>query len=92
MSTPKKNNPKPTPEELQNELQALIVKGKKDGMIKAADLNTLLEKMDLSPEKIEDIYDRFETMNIQIMAAELDLGDEWRKIRDEILVFKQQTS
>ena len=74
MST--KKNPKPTPEELQASLQALIVQGKKDGMIKAADLNTLLEKMDLSPEKIEEIYDRFEAMNIQIMAAELELGDD----------------
>ena len=74
MST--KKNPKPTQEELQASLQALILQGKKDGMIKAADLNALLEKMDLSPEKIEEIYDRFEAMNIQIMAAELELGDE----------------
>ena len=74
MST--KKNPKPTPEELQNALQALIAQGKKDGMIKASELNTLLEKMDLSAEKIEDIYERFESMNIQIMAAELELGDD----------------
>ena len=74
MST--KKNPKPTQEELQASLQALILQGKKDGMIKAADLNALLEKMDLSPEKIEEIYERFEAMNIQIMAAELELGDD----------------
>ena len=74
MST--KKNPKPTQEELQASLQALIVQGKKDGMIKAADLNALLEKMDLSPEKIEEVYERFESMNIQIMAAELELGDD----------------
>ena len=62
-----------TPEELQAALQALIAQGKKDGMIRAADLNAHLEKMDLSPEKIEEIYDRFEAMNIQIISAELDL-------------------
>ena len=54
-------------------LQSLITKGKKEGMIRAADLNAQLEKMDLSPEKIEEIYDRFEAMNIQIVAAELEL-------------------
>ena len=74
MST--KKSPKPTPEELQNALQALIAQGKKEGMIRAADLNALLEKMTLTPEKIEEIYDRFEAMNIQIVTAELDLGDD----------------
>ena len=54
-------------------LQSLIAKGKKEGMIRAADLHAQLEKMDLSPEKIEEIYDRFEAMNIQIIAAELEL-------------------
>ena len=76
MSTPKKNNAKPTQEELQASLQALIVQGKKDGMIKATDLNALLEKMDMTPEKIEEVYDRFEAMNIQIVTAELELGDD----------------
>ena len=57
-------------------LQSLIAKGKKEGMIRAADLHAHLEKMDLSPEKIEEIYDKFEAMNIQVVAAELDLGDD----------------
>ena len=76
MSTPKKQ--KNNPEDTQAALQALIVQGRKDGMIRAADLNALLEKMDLSPEKIEEIYDRFEAMNIQVVSAELDLdlGDD----------------
>ena len=73
-----KKAPKPNMEQLQNDLQALITQGRKDGMIKAADLNALLEKMDLNAEKIEEIYDRFESMNIQIITAELelDLGDD----------------
>ena len=76
MSTPKKN--KPSMEDLQAAMQGLIAQGKKDGMIKASDLNALLEKMDLSAEKIEEIYDRFESMNIQVIASELelDLGDD----------------
>ncbi len=75
MSTAKKTVNKST-EDLQSAMQALITQGRKDGVIKATDLNALLEKMDLSPEKIEDIYDRFEAMNIQIVSSELDLDIE----------------
>ena len=77
MSTTKKAS-KTNTEDLQNALQNLITQGKKDGVIRAADLNAVLEKMQLTAEKIEEIYDRFEAMNIQIVTAELelDLGDE----------------
>ena len=71
MSTTKK--PAKSPEELQAALQKLIAQGRKEGMIRAADLATHLEAMDLSPERIEEIYDQFEAMNIQIISAELDL-------------------
>ncbi len=76
MSTTKK--PAKSMEELQSALQALITRGCKEGMIRAADLTALLEQMDLSPEKIEEIYGRFDAMNIQIVGAELelDLGDD----------------
>ena len=76
MSNGKKNT-KPT-EDVTATIQSLIAQGRKDGMIRATDLHTQLEKLDLSPEKIEEIYDRFEAMNIQIVSAELDLdlGDD----------------
>ena len=76
MSTTKKTA-KPQ-EDLQATLQALIAQGRKEGMIRASDLAAQLEKLDLSPEKIEEIYDQFEAMNIQIVSAELDLdlGDD----------------
>ena len=76
MSNNKKNAK--APEDIQTQLQNLIVQGKKDGMIRATDLNALLEKMTLTPEKIEEIYDRFDAMNIQVVTAELDidLGDD----------------
>ena len=82
MSTVKKNN-KPT-EDLQSVLQALIAQGKKDGIIKAEELNSQLEKLDLSPEKIEEIYDRFEAMNIQVVSSDLDLdlGDDLDSVLD----------
>ena len=75
------------PEELQSALQELIAQGRKDGMVPMADLNALLEKMDLSPEKIEEIYDRFEAMNIQLVPAELDLdlGDDVDLVLDDDL-------
>ena len=75
MSTKK---PAKSTEELQAVLQNLIAQGRKDGMIRAEELNAHLEKMDLSPEKIEEIYDRFEAMNIQVVSSDLDLdlGDD----------------
>ena len=77
MSSTKKPAAKTT-EDLQSVLQALIAQGKHDGMIRASELSAALEKLDLSPEKIEEIYDRFEAMNIQVIGAELDLdlGDD----------------
>ena len=53
MSTTKK--PAKTQEELQSALQELIAQGRKDGMVPMNDLNALLEKMELSTEKIEEI-------------------------------------
>ncbi len=76
MSTGKKNTK--STEDLQAALQSLIAMGRKDGMIRSSDLNAILEKMDMTPEKIEDIYDRMEAMNIQVVSNDLDLelGDD----------------
>ena len=74
MTTPKK--PVKSNEDSLAALQSLIAQGRKDGMIQAAELHAHLEKMDLSPEKIEEIYDRFEAMNIQIVSSELELVDD----------------
>ena len=52
-------------------LTSLISKGRKDGMLTTEEIMAVLEKMDLSPEKIEEIYDSFESMGIQVMASEL---------------------
>ena len=87
MSNAKKQASK-TPEELQAALQALIAKGRKDGMIRAEELNSHLEKMDLTPEKIEEIYDRFDAMNIQIVSADLDLGDDDLGLQDVLDVYQ----
>ncbi len=73
MSTAKKNGKM---EDVQASLQALITQGKKEGMIRDTDLNAVLSKMNLSPEKIEEVYDRFEAMNIQITTSDLDALDE----------------
>ena len=62
-------------EDLQAAMQALIAKGKKEGMIRDTELSAILEKMQLSPEKIEEIYDRFDAMNIQIVTTELEIDD-----------------
>ncbi len=71
MSTVKK--PAKSPEELQAVLQKLIAQGRKDGMIRASELRAQLEDMDLPAEKIEEIYDSFEALNIQVVSEDLDL-------------------
>ena len=76
MSTTKKAPKAPNVEELQNQLQAMIAQGKKEGMVRLADLNALLEKMQLDADKIEKIYDQLEAMGIQIVTAELELDTE----------------
>ena len=81
MSNAKKTTkPNPTAEETQAAVEAallkLIAQGKKEGMIRASDLNAQLEKLQLTPEKIEEIYDKFDAMNIPVITAELDLGDD----------------
>ena len=83
MNTIKKPN-KPA-EDTQSALQNLIAQGRKDGMIRASDLNAILEKTDLTPEKIEEVYDRFEAMNIQIISAELELEDDAELALDAVL-------
>ena len=80
MSTPKKDNT--NMEEVQAALQALIAQGKKEGMIRLSDLNAQLEKLQLSPDKIEEIYDRFEAMNIPLITAELELNDDTMPMDD----------
>ena len=76
MTTPKKNTK--NNDDLQSVLQGLIAQGRKDGMIRADELHAHLESLDLSPEKIEEIYDSFESMNIQVVSSDLDLdlGDD----------------
>ena len=75
MSTTKKTA-KANLEEIQSVMQNLIAQGKKEGMLRASTLNAELEKLQLTPEKIEEIYDRFDAMGIQIITAELELNDD----------------
>ena len=63
-------------EDTKTPVAALIAKARKEGSIHASELNSELEKLDLSVEKIEQIYDTFEAMGIQIIGAELELEME----------------
>ncbi len=70
-----------TNEELMAPLTSLISKGRCEGALDSSEVLSVLEKLDLSPEKIDQVYDTFEAMGIQIVSAEPDVGD----IPDEIL-------
>ena len=72
-----KKNAKTNTTELQAAIQSLIAKGKKEGMIRASDLQAHLDKLDLSTEQIEKIYDQLDAMNIQVVAElDLDMDDD----------------
>ena len=83
MSTAKK--PAKSPEDLQGILQKLIAQGRKEGMIRDSELRSHLEDLDLSAEKIEEIYDSFESLNIQVVSEDLDLDlDDNLDLMDEL--------
>ena len=63
-------------EEAMAHVSALIAKAKRDGTIQASELTAELEKLDLPVEKIEQIYDTFDTLGIQIVGAELELDPD----------------
>ncbi|MBQ5608381.1 MAG: RNA polymerase sigma factor RpoD [Oscillospiraceae bacterium] len=83
MNTAKKNAK--NPDDLQAVLQQMIAQGRKEGMIRDAELRSYLEELDLSPEKIEEIYDSLEAMNIQVVGEDLDLdlGDNLDLLDDK---------
>jgi len=60
-------------DDIKAPIAALITKARKEGTIQSSELNAELEKLDLSVERIEQIYDMFESMGIQIVGAELEL-------------------
>ena len=60
-------------EETMGRVSALIAKAKQDGTISSSELTAELEKLDLSVEKIEQIYDTFEAMGIAVLSDELEL-------------------
>jgi RNA polymerase primary sigma factor len=63
-------------EALAQSLRGLIEKGRRDGTIQSSELMAILEKVDISVEKIEEIYESFESMGIQIVGDELELDSE----------------
>ena len=68
-----KNTTKVPAEDAMAKVSVLIARAKKDGTILASELTAELEKLDLPVEKIEQIYDTFDALGIQVIGAELDL-------------------
>ena len=73
MANTKDTTTKVPAEEAMAKVSALIAKAKKDGTILASELTAELEKLDLPVEKIEQIYDTFDALGIQVIGAELEL-------------------
>lgn len=73
-----------TNEELMTPLTNLINKGRRDGVLSASEVLAALEKLDLSVEKIEQVYDTFESMGIQILSSEPGSDEGMQEIIEDI--------
>ncbi len=60
-------------DEVMNALTALINKGRKDGVLQSSELAAELEKIDLSVDQIEHVYETFESLGIQVVGSELEI-------------------
>ncbi len=65
-------------------LTNLINKGRRDGVLSASEVLSALEKLDLSVEKIEQVYDTFESMGIQILSSEPGSDGVMQEIIEDI--------
>lgn len=74
-----------TEQVIPQQLQALIKRGKKEGLIRSSDLLAALESMSLSVERIEQIYEVLESMGIQIAGEELvlDISEETQTTEED---------
>ena len=73
-----------TNEELMTPLTNLINKGRREGVLASSEVLAALEKLDLSVEKIEQVYDTFESMGIQILSSEPGSDDPMQGIIEDI--------
>ena len=71
-------------EELMTPLTALINKGRRDGVLSASEVLAALDKLDLSVEKIEQVYDTFESMGIQILSSEPGSEEGMQELIEDI--------
>ena len=89
MATANKNGK--TNEELMSSLTALINKGRREGMVTSAELTSALEKLDLSVEKIEQVYDTFESIGIQIINGDAENDNSIQEIIEDIDIIPDET-
>lgn len=82
MATSKKSSK--SLDEIPVSMQALIAKGRKEGMLSSAELMAELEKLDLTTEKIEQVYETLESMGIHIVSVGLEPDLELLSLDDEI--------
>ena len=72
-------------DDLKTPLLNLIAKGRQEGMLASSEVLAVLEKLDLSVEKIEEAYDRIESMGIQIVSSAPGSEDPMQEDMLEVL-------
>lgn len=83
-----KNDKNELEKESLKKVEKLIEKGKKKGSITYKEIMNSFEKIDLDPEQIEDIYQRLEDLDIEILGergelALLEKDEETEEVEDE---------
>ncbi|MCK5567044.1 MAG: sigma-70 family RNA polymerase sigma factor, partial [Actinomycetia bacterium] len=71
-----------------DEIKTLISKGKTDGMLTTEEITETLSEVDLDKEQIENIYDVFENLGIEIVNEEdenIDIKAQAKKAEKSVL-------
>ena len=68
------------------EIKQLIEKGKKDGVLTYQEIMSTLQDVDLTPEQIDEIYEQFNVLGIDVTPDKVDIenleNDENEKLPD----------
>ena len=84
--TPKEKEPKKSPEA---RIEELIETGKQNGVLTYKEVMDALNETDMDSDQIEKLYDKFESMNIDVVDEELEVPEN---INEEIAEIENDAS
>ncbi|WP_066636597.1 RNA polymerase sigma factor RpoD [Desulfolucanica intricata] len=73
-------------EKIRENVKALIEQGKKQGFLTYDAIMNVLQGVELSPDQIDDVYEKLSGMGIDVLAAEPDMDKSHDKHEEEVEV------